>query len=292
VKKEISLFVTDLDNTLWDWFEMWHSQFSVLLDGLVSTTGIDRQVLETQIRTLHQLHGTSEYSFLIRDLPILRDEYPGVNLEERFADVIRDARLARVNSLKLYPGVEQTLKSIQQAGTTVIAYTESLQFWTEYRLRRLKVDQYIDYLYSPPDHRFPAGLSREDIRTLEEHAYRLEGTQECLTPMSHLKPDPVVLESIIAKHGDDASRTVYVGDSLMKDVAMAQQVGAVDVLAKYGDTTGDPRYSLLQRVSHWTQEDVDREHRLRSAVDKEIVATYSLERSLSELMNYFEFVAS
>ena len=39
------LLITDLDNTLWDWFAAWYESFSALLDGLVALSGVERTVL-------------------------------------------------------------------------------------------------------------------------------------------------------------------------------------------------------------------------------------------------------
>lgn len=49
----------------------------------------------------------------------------------------------------------------------------------------------------------------------------------------------------------------------MKDVAMAQKVGVVDVHAAYGVVQHRPEYDLLRRVSHWTADDVECERGLR-----------------------------
>jgi hypothetical protein len=74
-----------------------------------------------------------------------------------------------------------------------------------------------------------------------------------------LKPNPRVLTDIIQALGSRADRCAYVGDSLFKDVAMARDVGIFDIHAQYGESQRRPEYGLLQRVSHWTEEDVQRE---------------------------------
>lgn len=65
------LLVTDLDNTLWDWFAAWHASFSAMLDRLIETSGVPAEVLEPQIRAVHQARGTAEYSFLLDEVPAL-----------------------------------------------------------------------------------------------------------------------------------------------------------------------------------------------------------------------------
>lgn len=69
---ERRVLITDLDNTLWDWFDAWYQSFSALLDGLQAVTGFDRELLEAQIRVVHQRRGTAEYSNLIREALCVR----------------------------------------------------------------------------------------------------------------------------------------------------------------------------------------------------------------------------
>src|SRR4051812_26769829 len=47
------LLVTDLDNTLWDWFDIWYESFSRLLDGVSRASGVPVPELEREIRTVH-----------------------------------------------------------------------------------------------------------------------------------------------------------------------------------------------------------------------------------------------
>ncbi|KNX36091.1 hypothetical protein VV01_01275 [Luteipulveratus halotolerans] len=65
------MLITDLDNTLWDWFEAWYQSFSALLESLETLSGVDRLVLEGQIKDVHQRRGTTEYSNLVREVPAL-----------------------------------------------------------------------------------------------------------------------------------------------------------------------------------------------------------------------------
>jgi phosphoglycolate phosphatase-like HAD superfamily hydrolase len=281
-KPRISLLVTDLDNTLWDWFEIWYASFSALLNGIVSISGIPQEELEPEIRKIHQARGTSEYSYLIGELPALNDLHgPDANLQEIYKDAIEAAREARRRVRRLYPGVLETLKLISAEGTTIAGYTESLAFVTSARVKKLGLDGVLDFLYSPEDHDFPEGVSPQDLRTLNDEAYELEHTEHRHTPQGHLKPSPAVLEAMISELQGSAD-VAYVGDSLMKDIAMAQTVGALDVWAKYGLVQHRPEYALLQRVSHWTDEDVEREKQI--AQQPEVAPTIVLEHSFSEIL--------
>jgi phosphoglycolate phosphatase len=102
-------------------------------------------------------------------------------------------------------------------------------------------------------------------------------------------PDPSVLESIVSDLGIEKSDSVYIGDSLMKDVAMAIDCGISDVWAKYGQAHKRPEYKLLQDVTHWTTEEVQREQKIGER--EGVRPTNILENTFSELLDSFEFEA-
>lgn len=279
------LLVTDLDNTLWDWFYAWHSSFSAMLDVLVQQSGVDRDTLEAEIRAVHLLRRTTEYSNLLNELPSLVEVSCGVDPMVVFDDAIHALNRVRKERTKLYPDVADSLVELKRRGIRVVAYTESISFWTEWRIKRTGLDGVIDTLYSAPDHDLPEGLSFEQMRTLPPEAYGLRETIQRSTPAGVLKPSPAVLAAIIDSEGFARDEAVYVGDSLMKDVGMAQELGVLDVHARYGESQHLESYELLQRVTHWSDADVAREQALRSGA--EVVPTVVLERSFSSILEIF-----
>lgn len=74
-----------------------------------------------------------------------------------------------------------------------------------------------------------------------------------------VKPNPECLKRIVRYFGVNPREAVYVGDSLYKDVYMAQQCGVWDVLAEYGRHYDPRHYNQLVEITHWTEEDVARE---------------------------------
>ena len=263
---EKTLLITDLDNTLWDWFAAWHTSFAAMLDRLTELSGVPASVLEPEIRKIHQLRGTSEYSNLLNELPSLRAEMTG---EDEPAIVYDDAlhtlHSERKKNTQLYPGVLETLTELRERGIKIAAYTESVAYWTEWRIRHTGLDGIIDVLYSAPDHELPEGLTFEAMRTADPSEYGLRSTKHHYVEKGAIKPNVAVLQSILRDCSTSAQNAVYVGDSLMKDIAMAQQTGVMDVHAKYGEPQHLESYALLQRVSHWTDHDVRKEEQLRTA---------------------------
>ncbi len=279
--------ITDLDNTLFDWVEVWLNCFRPMLDKLIELSAIPEETLIPEIKAVHQRHGTSEYSFLIDELPSLQPILDGRPATQVFAAAICAYREQRRQWLKLYPTVAETLLEIKGRGTIVVGYTESMAFYSNYRIRRLGLDGVLDYVFCPKDHKLPTGLSAEDLRKYPAAHYELKGTTQDFTPEGSKKPDTAVLNAIISDLGLKKSECVFVGDSLMKDVAMALDCGVSDAWAKYGQAHKRPEYKLLQDVTHWTTEDVEREQKIneREHVEPSVV----LDNSFSQLLDHFDF---
>ncbi|PVX29172.1 HAD family hydrolase [Sphingomonas pokkalii] len=191
-----SVLITDVDNTLFDWVHVWHSAFSAMLAELLRLSALDEAVLLAEIRKVHQRAGTSEYSFLIGELEVLRGPAGDTPVLDFYAPAIDAFRAARQQTLEFYPGVLATLEELSRRGTLLICYTESLAYYSQYRFRKLGLDRLVDYLYSPPDHDLPDGLSRENIRFHEAAHYTLARTDHRFTPPGELKPKPRNLRSI------------------------------------------------------------------------------------------------
>lgn len=285
----VRVLVTDLDNTLFDWVEIWYRSFTALLDGLAWESGVPRDTLVDEARVVHQRHGTSEYAFLIQELPSLVRLHPGEDLARRYAGAITAFKEARAATLRLYPGVRETLCTLRARGCMLVGYTESLAYYTGYRVRKLALDGLLDHLYSPADHALPRGLTPDQLRRHPPEYYRFSHTRHHELPAGTHKPDARVLLRILADVGAELGDALYVGDSLMKDVAMAQDAGVTDVHAAYGAAHHSEAYALLRRVTHWTDEDVARE---RALLERgEIVPSHVLRAGFHELLEQFEFAS-
>jgi phosphoglycolate phosphatase-like HAD superfamily hydrolase len=282
-----SILITDVDNTLLDWVEIWHASFSAMLEELIRLSGLPSELLVREIRTIHQREGTSEYAFIIEELHCLRHAAGKVPMLEFYEPAIRAYGNARAEALALYPGVAEFLQGLRERGVLIVAYTESLAFYTAYRFRKLGLDRIIDFLYSPPDHDLPGGRKAESLRRYPPEHYRMARTVHRHTPKNELKPNPDILCSIIAEVGGSISQAVYVGDSKMKDIAMAQQAGVLDVHAAYGVAQHREAYELLRAVTHWPDSHVMGE---RAATENgQIRPTIVLKERLADLDNHVSF---
>ncbi|RYZ85244.1 MAG: HAD family hydrolase [Proteobacteria bacterium] len=245
------LVITDVDNTLFDWQKLWYECFSAMSEKAIEISGIDSNQFYAECSSLHQQHGTSEYSFVLTELPSFQEMY-GRGVREAMRPAIDEFRKARNNNLMLYSGVSDTLDELRGRGITIAAFTESKAYYTNSRFRKLGLDGKIDFLYSPKDHDLPLDRKSEYSE--------LESTQHRFIPEGESKPNPHILLSIVEQLGFAVSDAIYIGDNLLKDVYMAQQAEVSDVYAEYGAAQHRAmEYDLLKKVTHWTPEMIERE---------------------------------
>jgi FMN phosphatase YigB (HAD superfamily) len=282
----VEVLILDLDNTLFDWVDIWYRSFKPMLDSLVAETGASEEQLKGEIKKVHQKHGTSEYAFLFDELPTLKKKAGDADVKVVFQKSIEAYREGRRSSLALYPGVLETLEAAKDAGTLLVGFTDSRAFYTRYRLRKLGLDRILDYLYSPPDHGLPPGKKAEDIRKYPTEHYEFRRTVHKVTPEGVRKPSKQLLEQIMKEVGVTPSQVAYVGDSLMKDISMAQDAGVLDIYAQYGASQDRSEYEFLRDVTHWTPEEVQREKDLKRT---DVNPTIVLKNGFEELLTACRF---
>jgi FMN phosphatase YigB (HAD superfamily) len=290
-RPRIKALVTDLDDTLWNWFETWYAAFTALMDGVCRISGLSMEQLIPEVKDVHELHRTTEYTFLLQEIPSLTRLHAKEEIRDIYKEAIEAARKARENTLRTYPGVLETLDAVRDAGALVVAYTESQAYWTARRLKRTNLDRTINYLYSAPDHDMPEGLDLQEFRSMPTEYYQLRVTKHRHTPRGVIKPSPEVLKSILSEIGVSPSEAAYVGDDHLKDIVMAQQSGVLDILASH--ERNDEEYELLRRVTWWRLEDVEKQRRLleslRISGKSHIRPTLEI-ASFVELLTKLEFV--
>lgn len=285
--KKKSVLITDLDNTLFDWFSVWYHSFSAMLDEVVNITQIPKSVLISQIKPIHQKYGTAEYAFILEKIPVLKDMYGDrTKIRAALDSAIQAYRTERKKYLRLYPTVMDTFLFLKNKKVKVVGYTESKEFYSNYRVFKLELDGMIDILFSPEDHEIPEGV-------IKSNNYDLKHTINRHTPYGEIKPNPNILKDIVNQLGVCIDDCIYIGDSEMKDIYMAQSIGMDCVFAKYGTShfeNNKEGYELLRAVTHWTDEDVLREKEITEKKSSlNIMPTFVADK-FSDILSFFDFV--
>jgi phosphoglycolate phosphatase len=196
-------------------------------------------------------------------LPAVKRRYPKADratLARELDPAFHAFNRARRENLQLYPEVEEALAELRSAGVRIVGCTEAAYVNALQRLRMLGVDRHFERVYAAPSDVIHPNPERVMDSTSRDERLRL-------LPPSERKPDPRVLLDICSAEGADPSEAVYVGDSLTRDVSMANAAGVPSVWAKYGTEYDKELWGLLVSISHWTDEEVARETRIREDAD-------------------------
>ena len=257
----MKLLITDLDNTLYDWVGFFATSFRAMLDELVVILGTDEDELIRQFKALHQHYGTLERPYTAVDLPAAQQRFPEYDRLE-IAHALEPAFQAfdrsRDSTLRLYPGVEDTLSELSSQGVRIIGHTEAPYPTACQRLRLLRIDKYFSRLYARESDNWRPDRGRP-------HALiEAEGDLVRKLSVNERKPDPKVLLDICWRERAAPAQTVYVGDSLVQDISMANAAGVTSVWASYGARRNAQLWELLVNITHWTDQEVAREAELRT----------------------------
>lgn len=253
-KKLIRLVIADLDNTLYDWYGAFVPAFYAMVDAAAELTGISVNGLLDDLRIVHQRHGNSEHPFALLEAQSIEARFPNMARHEIRAHL--DEALHAFNheqdrNLRLYDGVAESLTELHKAGIPIVAYTDARVVNSLARLKRLGIKSLMARLYAPATR-----VSVEDSADAHDDLVKL-------LPAEDRKPNPQTLRDIYTEFGTTPQTTLYIGDSLVRDIYMATTAKVKAAWAKYGTLYDKNLWSKLVRVTHWTDADVAREQDLK-----------------------------
>ncbi|WP_210442294.1 HAD family hydrolase [Vibrio crassostreae] len=269
------LLITDLDNTLYDWVSYFSQSFEALVDSIVDITGIDKGVLLRDFKEVHQKYNSSERPFAALEVKAIID-YFGTSdkdiLKEKLAPAFRNFSDKRKETLKLYEGVTDTLAKLNAKGIKVVGHTESYEVNSVYRAKKLGLDKYLSHLYT-----IGSNSSSHPDKT-KPMIDPVDAEWVVKLPEEERKPNPQLVLDICEREGISPSDAYYIGDSIVKDMTMANAAGVNSVWAKYGKDFQSANWKLLVSITHWTDEDV--------RVEEDLKAMYSKETPMFEVSSF------
>lgn len=263
--------ITDFDNTLFDWFDYWYQAFNGALCYILKhSTGINKEDFLLDIKKIHEHHNTTEYLNVFKDIAKLPKYRNILNFTDICCKATDLREKLKAENLHLFFGVFETLKYLKQNSYKIILFTESEAYSTSARVKALKLDGIIDYIYAPPAKN--AGIT--DLKKTELISFNEQ---------KHYKPNSQNIEKILSDINVEKRNCYYVGDSLIKDIKMAQNAQIIDIYAKYGENYKTKKeYELLKKVTFWTDSLVKAE---AQSNEQDIRPTYILENSFKEILN-------
>ncbi|MDP2698427.1 HAD family hydrolase [Thalassospira sp.] len=282
-KSKIQLLVCDLDNTIYDWISYFVPAFYAMIDKAVSILECDRELLLDQMRDVHVKNHDSEHPFALLDTDIVKNRFPKQSREEiaeKLDEALYQFNSVRKQKLKLYDGIKSGIENLKEQNIKIVAHTESKLFTTIDRLHKLESFDYFDHIYcrERPDSNHPDPKAAEywlgkfDLSNITELAFK------------DRKPAPHILNQICLQQGILPEQTAYIGDSIAKDILMAQRANVFAIWAKYGTQVPPEMYAKLVRISHWSKQDIAREMKLKE--DAKNISPDLTVNSFSEAIQY------
>lgn len=236
----IRLVVTDMDNTLYSWIDYVVPAVEAMVDAVVRATSLPRLRVVQALKAVYTKYESNEYPFALQE-SVLFDEFPDFGSFDKL--VIDPARAAfseaRRKYLKPYKGVTETLSALKERKVPVVALTDAPRNPAEQRVRRLGFDVLLTSMYTMPGFTFPAGPDGAALVAPDILQKEVKGAYKPACPVIELprdweKPNPAGLEKILRTYGVQPSEVLVVGDSVKKDIAIAQELGCHDAWAEYG----------------------------------------------------------
>lgn len=230
-----------MDNTLYSWVNYIVPAVEAMVDAVVRATGFTRIKVVQSLKAVYEKYESNEYPFALQESSLFKEHFPEFGSFDKL--VILPAReafaQARRRYLEPFPGVIDTLTELKRRGIPVAALTDAPRNPAEQRARKMKLDELLDALYTLPGFDFPANEQGQTLvsRAIVEKDVRGEYRADCKVielPREYEKPNEKGYLQICEDFGVEPKDTLFIGDSLKKDVAVAKKVGAVDAYAEYG----------------------------------------------------------
>lgn len=232
----IKVIVSDMDNTLYPWVDFIVPALEAMVSNLEKTTGFPRIEIIQSLKSVYDKYGSNEYPFAIQESPIFeRFNYDFGSFNKLIIDPARKAfSETRRKYQSLYPCVEKTLKELKKKVNHMILLTDAPRNAAEGRLKQFGLEPYFEALYCMPGYPLPQGRVDPDIQKRDKEGHYKTSIQVNELDRHWQKPSPQGLLKVISDCNARAENVLVVGDNIQKDIAVAQEVGCVDVWAEYG----------------------------------------------------------
>lgn len=265
--KEPTLFVTDIDNTLFDWVSYYTEAIEALFAEVTRVTGVGFSTLAGEAREVFARHGSIEYPFLVQELPSVAAYY-GHDVDRLLHEAVEPARkrFLEVAGARMNPfsGVTDTLTELRQGfggRVPLIALTDAPRYVAMWKMNKLGLLHLFDAVYGLPDPRVPidtvARRAKVDSEILLKHldrwSFGFTGKIRIL-PEEYEKPGIKGLKTVLLDYelDEDPARrreVLWIGDNLRKDVGLGSRLGVHTAWASYGARIAEDRLAVLRQIS-------------------------------------------
>lgn len=270
------LLITDLDNTLYNWVDFFAPSFRGMIHALAREMALPEEKLIEGFREVFKKRESLEYAFSIQELPFIVD-YSAEDIGNFIELGKKVFQIVRRKNLKTYHGVKETLEFLTNNGVIIVAVTNAPRYYGELRLNELRIDKYFLGIagwegHQIPDDSFSAIINKkaEQGKFLSKNIkYRWDFTRE------EIKPNPFAYLEVINTLNISHRNTFVIGDSISKDLAPAEEIGANTIWAKYGKLFSEKNFNTLLDITHWDQKKIEKTYNEKEVEPDHVVETFS-----------------
>ena len=202
-------------------------------------TSIDEKKLQNSFKKVFKKYGSVEVPYAVYELDIWKktgiDITKRKNIQETSCSLFM---LTLKKTLKLYPTVLETLKWAKSKNITIVGLSDAFSYWINARLEILGIIDYFDKVFATKD---------DVIKT--EKFYQHE--KICSVTANLNKPNPDIINRIKDSYNIEMQPIFIVGDSIGKDIKLAEETGIYGIWAKYGTIHKKGYGTYLSKLTPW-----------------------------------------
>ena len=236
-KKPVTLVVSDIDNTISEYFNNQGTAWGMGIERLAQSRGMETDELYKNIR--ENAGGYARF----HNFPDLLKETPALSLEGKSAEerkrlekidaqICHDVSKQYHEGNKLYEGALATIRKAKAAGAKFVMYTDSQASGAIARLADMNFPiDLIDGLVCRADctcvadeqtgafkfKKAPMQVTGQNYSKYRDELVEKLGDNLVINSGDVWKPNMQVMQSIIQRHGSTPEQTVMVGDNIRSD---------------------------------------------------------------------------
>ncbi|GAB5388460.1 MAG: hypothetical protein Alpg2KO_14280 [Alphaproteobacteria bacterium] len=251
------LVVLDFDNTLWDHLGSFERGIQRLIADIRKETGCSfDQALDgiTKVNTDVQAHMCPA---IYRDHPELLKKFGGKVPDHVSKRLETRHRLAQTHGSKRFEGVLQTIAQLRREGARVVMFTEAKANRLVERMAATGVGDVFDDIWCKPADSGAAAVAKAKDGALVPMRVKGKGLDLRMKIMNDPSPKGHGrwLQRIMQVEGVSTAETVMVGDNLVRDVKLAQDLGVTGIFAGYGHRRLPNSHPFIRTVpTNWVRD--------------------------------------
>lgn len=254
--------ILDLDNTVYNWVDAFLPSFRAMVHKLSGELGLEEAEIVDDFREVYKRRGTVEYPRVVEELMLWERHRVDLELKQKLSKLVNKVfSITYRQNLKPFPNVKEVLEWMRDEQVVVVGLSDALERWVCYRLRALGIERFFIGLFTW--HREEWFDDRPPVRSSIRKRVRLSSYD--------LKPNYKVVEAILDEFSLNRENTFMVGDSISKDIAVAQEAGVRDVWARYGTRPLEKNLNTLREITPWTETEKAAERRVSSRIFPSVV---------------------